>query len=125
MKKIDKIFLKKKVISLDLYLDKVLYDKGIGYYQKKNPFGIRGDFVTAPNISNLFSEMVAIGLISFWENLKKPKSLNFIEMGPGNGDFCMILIKTLKNFPKAFKSINIILYEKSSRLKKIQKNCNN
>tara|TARA_Y100000996_G_C22526743_1_gene644743 strand:- start:278 stop:1339 length:1062 start_codon:yes stop_codon:yes gene_type:complete len=121
MKKIDKIFLKKKVISLDLYLDKVLYDKGIGYYQKKNPFGIRGDFVTAPNISNLFSEMVAIWLISFWENLKKPKSLNFIEMGPGNGDFCMILIKTLKNFPKAFKSINIILYEKSSRLKKIQK----
>ena len=42
-------------------------------------------------------------------------------MGPGNGDFCMILIKTLKNFPKAFKSINIILYEKSSRLNKNSK----
>ena len=36
---------------------------------KKNPFGIKGDFVTAPNISNVFSEMVAIWFVSFWENL--------------------------------------------------------
>ncbi len=51
MKIINKIFEKSKSISLDLYLDKVLYDKDFGYYQSKNPFGIKGDFVTAPNIS--------------------------------------------------------------------------
>ena len=122
MKKINKIFSRKKSISLDLYLDKVLYDKNIGYYQKKNPFGIKGDFVTAPNISNIFCEMIAIWLISFWENLKKPKNLNFVELGPGNGDFCLILLKTLKNFPEAYDAINIILYERSEKLKKIQKN---
>ena len=121
MKRINKIFSKSKAVSLDLYLEKVLYDKDIGYYQKQNPFGIKGDYVTAPNISNLFCEMVAIWLVSFWENLKKPKSLNFVELGPGNGDFCLILLKTLKNFPEAFSSINIMLYEKSKRLKKIQK----
>ena len=121
MKKIDKIFSKSKAISLDLYLERVLYDKEIGYYQKKNPFGIKGDYVTAPNISNLFCEMIAIWLISFWENLKKPKNLNFVELGPGNGDFCLVLLKTLRNFPEAFNSINIMLYEKSEKLKKIQK----
>ena len=121
MKRIDKIFSKSKLISLDEYLEKVLYDKNIGYYQKKNPFGAKGDFVTAPNISNLFCEMIAIWLVSFWENLKKPKNLNFVELGPGNGDFCLILLKTLKSFPKAYNSINIILYEKSEKLKKIQK----
>ena len=121
MKRIDKIFSKSKAISLDLYLERVLYDKEIGYYQKKNPFGIKGDYVTAPNISNLFCEMIAIWLISFWENLKKPKNLNFVELGPGNGDFCLVLLKTLRNFPEAFNSINIILYEKSEKLKKIQK----
>ncbi len=121
MKKIDKIFSKTKSMSLDLYLEKVLYDKSIGYYQKKNPFGIKGDYVTAPNISNIFCEMIAIWLVSFWENLKKPKDLNFVELGPGNGDFCLVLLKTLKNFPEAFDSINIMLYEKSERLKKIQK----
>ena len=121
MKRIDKIFSKSKIVSLDLYLEKVLYDKSIGYYQKKNPFGIKGDYITAPNISNLFCEMIAIWLVSFWENLKKPKNLNFVELGPGNGDFCLILLKTLKNFPDAFKSINIMLYEKSEGLQKIQK----
>jgi len=54
MKKINKIFSKTKVMSLDLYLEKVLYDKNIGYYQRKNPFGLKGDYVTAPNISNPF-----------------------------------------------------------------------
>ena len=105
-----------------MFLEKVLYDKNVGYYQKKNPFGTKGDYVTAPNISNLFSEMIAIWLVSFWENLKKPKKLNFIEIGPGNGDFCLTLLKTLKSFPDAYKSINIMLYEKSEGLIKIQKN---
>ena len=45
-----------------------------GYYIK-NPFGKSGDFITAPNISILFSEMISIWLISFWENLGKPKKL--------------------------------------------------
>ena len=121
MKKISKIFSRSKVISLDLYLEKVLYDRKVGYYQNKNPFGTKGDFITAPNISNLFCEMVAIWMISFWENLKKPKNFNFVELGPGNGDFCLILIKTLKNFPEVFDSVNIMLYEKSERLIKIQK----
>ena len=121
MKKINKIFSRKKFISLDLYLEKILYDKDIGYYQKQNPFGAKGDFVTAPNISNLFCEMIVIWLVSFWENLKKPNNFYFVELGPGNGDFCLVLLKSLKNFPEAFKAINIMLYEKSNRLKKIQK----
>ena len=57
MKKIDKIFSKSKALSLDSYLEKVLYDKNFGYYQKQNPFGIKGDYVTAPNISNIFCEI--------------------------------------------------------------------
>ena len=121
MKKIDKIFSKKKSMSLDSYLERVMYDKNIGYYQKKNPFGIKGDYITAPNISNIFCEMIAIWVVSFWENLKKPKNLTFVELGPGNGDFCLVLLETLKNFPETLNSINIILYEKSERLKKIQK----
>ena len=121
MKKIGKIFSKTKAMSLDLYLEKVLYDKNFGYYQRKNPFGIKGDYVTAPNISNLFCEMIGIWLVSFWKSLKKPQNLNFIELGPGNGDFCLTLLKTLKNFPETFNAINIILYEKSEKLKKVQK----
>ena len=60
MKKINKIFSKKNSITLDLYLEKILYDKEFGYYQKKNPFGAKGDFITAPNISNIFCEMILL-----------------------------------------------------------------
>ena len=122
MKKINKIFKKSKSIALDTYLEKVLYDKSFGYYQKKNPFGINGDFVTAPNISNVFCEMISIWLISFWENLGKPEKINFVELGPGNGDFCLALLKTIKNFSEFGNSLNIMLYEKSEKLIKIQKN---
>ena len=54
MKKIDNIFLKTKSMPLDLFLEKTLYDRKVGYYQKKNPFGIKGDYITAPNVSNIF-----------------------------------------------------------------------
>ncbi len=121
MKKISKVFENSQAISLDLYLEKVLYDKEFGYYQKKNPFGIEGDYVTAPNISNLFCEMIAIWVVSFWEGLNRPKSINFIELGPGNGDLCLVLLKTLKNFPDVYNAVDIMLYEKSEKLKKIQK----
>ena len=62
-----------KNISLDKFIGKALYDKKKGYYMHKNPFGKNGDFTTAPNISILFSEMIAIWCISFWENLGCPK----------------------------------------------------
>ena len=119
--KINKIFGKAKSLPLDLFLEKVLYDKNFGYYQKKNPFGKKGDFVTAPNISNIFCEMIVIWLISFWESLNKPKKINIVELGPGNGDFSEILVKTLKSFPQILKSVNIYLYEKSEKLTKFQK----
>ena len=119
--KINKIFKKTKSLPLDLFLEKVLYDNDFGYYQKKNPFGKKGDFVTAPNISKIFCEMIVIWLVSFWESLNKPKKINIVELGPGNGDFSEILVKTLKNFPQILKSVNIYLYEKSEKLTKFQK----
>ena len=119
--KINKIFGKAKSLPLDLFLEKVLYDKNFGYYQKKNPFGKKGDFITAPNISNIFCEMIVIWLVSFWESLNKPKKINIVELGPGNADFSEILVKTLKSFPQILKSVNIYLYEKSEKLTKFQK----
>jgi len=122
MKKINKLFFKKKSMPLDSFLDKVLYHRNFGYYQNKNPFGEKGDFITSPNISNLFGEMITIWLVSFWEKLKKPNKINFIEMGPGNGDLCLTMLRSLKNFPQIYKSININLYERSKTLRMIQKN---
>ena len=64
---------KNKYISLDKFINKSLYDKKIGYYMNKDPFGKSGDFITAPNISIMFSEMIAVWCIALWENLGSPK----------------------------------------------------
>ena len=85
-------------ISLDKFIDYCLYNKKVGYYINTNPFGIKGDFVTAPNISRLYSEMLAIWTISFWESLGCPKKFNLIELGAGNGEMMKIMIESFKNF---------------------------
>ena len=108
-------------LSLDKFINFALYDKKHGYYMKKNPFGKKGDFITAPNISRLFSEMIAIWIISFWESLGSPKKFNVVEMGAGNGEMMKILLESFQNFPFFLKSSNLIIYEKSSFLVKIQK----
>ncbi len=66
MNVISQIFKDKKILPLDTFIDKALYNKKYGYYSKKNPIGTKGDFITAPLISELFGEMVAIWCIAFW-----------------------------------------------------------
>ncbi len=108
-------------ISLDKFIDLSLYNKKFGYYMKKNPFGKKGDFITAPNISRLFSEMIAIWIISFWKNLGSPRNFNLIELGAGNGEMMKVLLESFQNFPSFLESCNIIIHEKSPILIKIQK----
>ena len=109
-------------IPLDKFINKVLYDKNKGYYMKSNPIGLAGDFITAPNISIMFSEMIAIWLISFWEKIGSPKNINIVELGAGNGEMMFQILKTIEKFSKFKLSSNFIIYEKSPYLKKLQKN---
>ena len=112
---------KKFNLPLDKFINYSLYNKNSGYYMKKNPFGKQGDFITAPNISRLFSEMIAIWIYSFWKNLGSPKKFNLMELGAGNGEMMKILIESFKSFPDLSKSCNIIIYEKSPSLIQVQK----
>jgi len=109
------------ILSLDKFIDESLYNKKLGYYMKSNPFGEKGDFITSPNISVLFSEMITIWVISFWESLNCPKQFNLIELGAGNGEMMTIMISTFQKFPQFKNSCNIKILEKSKHLKKIQK----
>jgi|MGYP006075122615 NADH dehydrogenase [ubiquinone] 1 alpha subcomplex assembly factor 7 len=112
---------KNDVLSLDKFIEESLYNKKFGYYMKSDPFGEKGDFITAPNISILFSEMIAIWIVSFWENLNCPKRFHLVELGAGNGQMMKVLINTFNRFPKFKNSCSINILEKSELLKKIQK----
>ena len=108
-------------IPLDNFIDHALYNKKFGFYMKRNPFGSKGDFITAPNISILFSEMIAVWTIAFWKNLNCPNKINLIELGAGNGEMIYRMISSFEQFPSFKKACNIFILEKSPYLKKLQK----
>ena len=116
-----KFFKKKKSLPVDKFLQNVLYDKKFGYYSSQVPFGEKGDFITAPTISNLFSELISVWIISTWEKFGKPEKINIVELGPGDGSLIKILLDISKKFPEFNSAKNIFLYETSDNLKKIQK----
>ena len=111
----------KSKITLDKFINRALYDKSKGYYIKKNPIGKKGDFITAPNISVMFSEILAIWTIAFWEKLKTPKKINIVDLGGGNGELIYQILKSIKIFNKFKSSAKFYIFEKSPFLKKIQK----
>jgi len=116
------MFLKNnRKIPLDKFINQALYDKSKGYYMSNNPIGPKGDFVTAPNISIMFSEMITIWLIAFWEKIGCPKNINIVELGAGNGEMMYQILNTVKKFKNFEQSSNFFIFEKSQHLKKIQK----
>ena len=113
--------LNKNFFPLDKYINEALYNRKNGFYMKKDPFGSKGDFITSPNISILFSEILSIWTISFWKKIKNPKKINLIELGAGNGQMIYDMINSFKNFPEFYKSCKFIILEKSPYLKRVQK----
>ena len=108
-------------LPLDKFIDRALYDKNFGYYMKKNPFGKKGDFITSPNITRVFSEIIAIWIITFWNSINSPKKFNLVELGAGNGEMMSVITETLKNFPECFEACKFIIHEKSNFLIKQQR----
>tara|TARA_B100000686_G_scaffold333972_1_gene400532 strand:- start:160 stop:1224 length:1065 start_codon:yes stop_codon:yes gene_type:complete len=121
MNKIINILKEKKSIPLDKFINISLYDKKYGYYMTKNPLGEQGDFITAPLISNLFGEMLAVWCVAFWEHLGKPHKFLLVELGPGDGSLCKDLLKIFKKFNNFYNSLEVNLLEISDKLKKNQK----
>ena len=108
-------------VPLDKFIEKSLFDKSKGYYMVKNPIGYKGDFITSPNVSVMFSEMIAIWIISFWKKIGSPKKINIVELGGGNGEMMFQIIKTIKKFEKFEQSAKFIILDKSPFLKNMQK----
>ena len=88
--------------------------------QFKIPFGSSGDFITAPKISILFSEIIAIWLISTWERLNKPKNFNIVELGPVTKSM-KALCKVFENFSEFNDLKKLYMFEEIKRLEKMQR----
>ena len=107
-------------ISISEYMSMCLYDSEYGYYTTKDKiFGEKGDFITAPECSQLFGEMIAIFLYKVIESFHFPQTLDLIEIGGGTGHLMADILNTFYDF-NLLKCLNIKMIEKSEKLQKVQ-----
>ncbi len=72
-------------LSVADYMSEALANPQHGYYMTGDPLGKEGDFITAPEISQMFGELIGLWCATVWNQMGSPSKINLIEMGPGRG----------------------------------------
>lgn len=108
-------------ISVAEYMSECLLHPTYGYYSTRDPFGQAGDFITAPEITQMFGEVIGLCLAQSW--LDQGQSTNFIllELGPGRGTLMADILRATRAVPGFHKAAQITLVEASRRLREIQR----
>ena len=83
------------------------------YYQTRDPFGVDGDFTTAPEISQMFGEILGAWVADCWDKLGCPDPFILLECGPGRGTLMADMLRTAKNMPGFINAMNLYLMETS------------
>ena len=105
---------KKGKIDISEFMNLSQYGNN-GYYIKHNPIGLFNDFITAPEISQMFGEIIGLFILNYWEN-KIGTPYNLIELGPGKGTLIRDILRVGKINKKYIDSTNLILIEKNEQL---------
>ncbi|RCW83200.1 class I SAM-dependent methyltransferase [Phyllobacterium bourgognense] len=108
-------------ISVADYMAMCLFDRDAGYYTTREPFGKDGDFITAPEVSQMFGELVGVWCVDTWQALGSPDDFVLCEFGPGRGTLMNDLIRTAGKIAPGFvAAAKIHMIEISERLTEIQ-----
>jgi NADH dehydrogenase [ubiquinone] 1 alpha subcomplex assembly factor 7 len=108
-------------LSLETYMALALTHPTHGYYVSKMPLGASGDFVTAPEISQMFGELIGLWFVAVWRSMGKPRPLLFVELGPGRGTLMADALRAARVAPGFVSAIDIRLVESSGILQHRQR----
>ncbi|RUW57484.1 class I SAM-dependent methyltransferase [Mesorhizobium sp. M7A.F.Ca.US.008.03.1.1] len=109
-------------IPINEYMALCLFDPADGYYTTREPFGAGGDFITAPEISQMFGELVAVWLYQAWLASGRPLPATIAEIGPGRGTLMKDMLRTLSRLdPDLANGATFAMIETSPRLTEVQK----
>ncbi|MCC0036644.1 MAG: class I SAM-dependent methyltransferase [Hoeflea sp.] len=109
-------------LKISDYFALCLADPDHGYYQRREPFGQSGDFVTAPEISQLFGEMIGVFLVQAWQAQGSPEKTRIVEIGPGRGTLMSDALRVIARLaPDLHAGATIHMVETSERLRNVQR----
>ena len=104
-------------ISLAAYMDLALQHPDYGYYRVREPLGRTGDFITAPEVSQLFGEMIGVWCAEAWRNLGQPVSFALVELGPGKGTMMADIMRATAHVGGFHHAKSLYLIESDAKLR--------
>ncbi|KAJ2630659.1 hypothetical protein H4R22_002519 [Coemansia sp. RSA 1290] len=108
-------------ISVAKYMQLALTSPIGGYYTKGQGIGRTGDFVTSPEISQMFGEIMAVWFVLHWEMFGRPQNTVFVELGPGKGTLMDDMLRAAQRFPQFYAALKgVHLVERSPELRREQ-----
>lgn len=108
-------------ITLADYMTECLLHPEYGYYATRDPFGTAGDFTTAPEISQMFGELLGLSLAQVWIDQGRPAHFTLAELGPGRGTLMADVLRATAGVAGFHKAADIYLVEASATLREIQR----
>ena len=104
-------------ISVARYMNAALQDPRFGYYTRRDPLGAAGDFITAPEISQMFGEIIGLWFADLWQRQGRPSPGRLVELGPGRGTLMADLLRAARALPGFRAALELHLIESSPVLR--------
>ncbi len=107
-------------MGLDRFMALALGHPDYGYYMRGDPFGAAGDFVTAPEVSQIFGELIGLWLADRWTAMGQPPAVNLVELGPGRGTLMADCLRAMQVVPDLSAAVSVHFVETSPALRQSQ-----
>ncbi|SLN74516.1 class I SAM-dependent methyltransferase [Oceanibacterium hippocampi] len=107
-------------ITVDAFMARCLGDPDEGYYMRRDPFGAEGDFITAPETSQMFGELLGLWCVDLWQRMGRPAPFLLAELGPGRGLLIADALRAARVMPDFLAAARLRLVETSPRLRAAQ-----
>ncbi len=119
-RKLKERILREGPITVAQYMQACLHDPEHGYYRKAPAIGAGGDFITAPEISQVFGELIGLWCAVVWQQMGQPAKLNLVELGPGRGTLMRDALRAARSAPSFRDALTVHLVDSSETLRAAQ-----
>ena len=107
-------------ITMARYMEICLSDPEHGYYRRCEPIGAAGDFITAPEVSQMFGELIGLWCAVTWHQMGAPERIHLVELGPGRGTLMQDALRAVRAEPEFCSAFSLHLVETGDRLRDVQ-----
>lgn len=104
-------------IPIDRYMRDCLFDPDHGYYKTATVFGRDGDFITAPEISQAFGELIGLWCVAVWDQMGRPQKVQLVELGGGRGTLLKDALRAAQKFTAFFNAVSVAIIDTHPGLK--------